>query len=168
LGATIIYIHIYFAYIFVINIIFFYNFRLQTFCVQILPVDDYSLLNLYSMNALLGLGKYLYAIPFAVFGIFHFMNADAMAGMAFGQVWLVYLTGVAHIAATVSMLIGKMDKLATVLLALMLIIFVLAVHLQGAMDGDQGSMSALLKDVMLAGAALLYAKNEAKDNAVIG
>lgn len=120
------------------------------------------------MNAVLSLGKYLFAIPFAVFGIFHFMNAEGMAGMAFGQTALVYLTGVALIAAAVSMLIGKLDKLAAVLLALMLIIFVLAIHLGGAMDGDQSAMSAMLKDIMLAGAALIYARSEAKDASVIG
>ena len=120
------------------------------------------------MNAVLSLGKYLFAIPFAVFGIFHFMKTEGMAGMAFGQSALVYLTGVALIAAAVSMLIGKLDKLAAVLLALMLIIFVLAIHLGGAMDGDQSAMSAMLKDIMLAGAALIYARSEAKDASVIG
>ena len=120
------------------------------------------------MNAIFGLGKYLFAIPFAVFGIFHFMNAEAMAGMAFGQSILVYLTGAALIAAAASMLIGKFDRLATVLLALMLILFVLLVHMKGAMANDQLAMTNLLKDLMLAGASLLYAKNEAKDHSVIG
>jgi putative oxidoreductase len=120
------------------------------------------------MNAVLNLGKYLYAIPFAVFGAFHFMNAKGMAVVAFGSDILVYLTGVALIGAAVSMIIGKFDKLATVLLALMLILFVFLVHLNGAMAGDQGATAGLLKDTMLAGAALLYAKHEAKDKSVIG
>lgn len=123
------------------------------------------------MNAIYGLGKYLFAIPFAIFGIFHFMHAEAMAGMAFGQTILVYITGVCLILAAVSILIGKYDRLATVLLALMLILFVLLIHLKGATgggDGAQASMSAMLKDIMLAGAALLYAKNEAKDHSIIG
>jgi putative oxidoreductase len=121
--------------------------------------------NLFYMNAIYGLGKYLFAIPFAVFGIFHFMKADDMAGMAFGQTILVYIAGAALIAASISMIIGKFDKLATVLLAVMLLLFVFLIHLQPAMDGD---MTGLLKDTMLAGAALLYAKNEAKDKSVIG
>jgi len=120
------------------------------------------------MNAILSLGKYLFAIPFAVFGVFHFMNADAMAGMAFGQSILVYITGAALIAAAVSILIGKFDKLATVLLALMLILFIVLIHMGGAMEGDQGATASLLKDLALAGGALMYAKNEAKDNSVIG
>lgn len=120
------------------------------------------------MNVILSLGKYLFAIPFAVFGVFHFMNADAMSGMAFGQSILVYITGAALIAATISMLIGKMDKLATFLLGIMLLVFVFAVHLQGAMGGDQMAMTSLLKDLMLAGGAFIYAGHVAKDNAVIG
>lgn len=120
------------------------------------------------MNAILSIGKYLYAIPFAVFGVFHFMNAQGMAGMAFGSTFLVYLTGVALIAATVSMLIGKLDKLAGTLLALFLLLTALLVHLPGAMDGQQASMSSLLKDLALAGAAMMYARSVSKDPAVIG
>lgn len=122
------------------------------------------------MNALLSAGKYLFAIPFLIFGAFHFMNANAMAGMVplpGGAIW-VYLTGLGLIAAAVSIFIGKMDKLATFLLGVMLLIFVLALHLKGAMAGDQAATTGLLKDVALAGAAWLYAGNLAKDNAVIG
>lgn len=120
------------------------------------------------MNAILNIGKYLFAIPFAVFGVFHFMNAEAMKGMAFGSSILVYVTGVALIAATVSMLIGKLDKLAATLLGVFLLLTVFLVHLNGAMDGDQNSMTMLLKDLMLAGGALMYAKSVASDDAVIG
>lgn len=122
------------------------------------------------MNALLSAGKYLFALPFLVFGAFHFMNADAMAGMVplpGGAIW-VYLTGLGLIAAAISIFIGKMDKLATFLLGAMLLIFVLAVHLKGAMAGDQGATSGFLKDLALAGASWLYAAHIAKDNAVIG
>ncbi len=120
------------------------------------------------MNSIMGLGKYLFAIPFAVFGLFHFMGAKNMAGMAFGSEILVYIVGACLIAATVSMLIGKYDKLATVLLAVLLLVFVFTVHLKGAMAGDQASTSGLLKDLMLAGAALMYAKTTAKDASIIG
>jgi putative oxidoreductase len=120
------------------------------------------------MNAVYGLGKYLFAIPFAIFGIFHFMNADGMAGMAYDQPILVYISGAALIAAALSMLIGKMDKLASTMLGILLLLFVFLIHLKGAIGGDQAAMGGLLKDLMLAGASFMYAKNEAKDNAVIG
>jgi hypothetical protein len=41
-------------------------------------------LNRIAMNAIVNLGRYLYALPFAVFSSFHFMNAQGMAGVAFG------------------------------------------------------------------------------------
>ncbi|MEZ5032531.1 MAG: hypothetical protein R2787_14145 [Saprospiraceae bacterium] len=120
------------------------------------------------MNAILNLGKYLFAIPFIVFALFHFMGAEAMAPMAFGSSLLVYFTGLCLLLAGVSIIIGKMDKLATVLLGLFLILMVVFVHLGGAMDGDQAATGNVLKDLMLAGASWLYAANIAKDNAVIG
>ncbi|MCB0617406.1 MAG: DoxX family membrane protein [Saprospiraceae bacterium] len=125
------------------------------------------------MNAVFGLGRYLYAVPFIVFGLFHFMSAKDMAGMVpipGGEIW-VYLTGLAHIAAAVSIIIGKMDKLGTALLGLMLLIFALSIHLPGVINSggeDPGAMSNFLKDTMLAGAAWMYAGSMAKDNAVIG
>ena len=115
-------------------------------------------------NSLRTLGHYLYALPFAVFGLFHFMNASSMAGMVPlpGGVFWVYLTGVALIAAAVSFLIGKKVKLAGTLLGIMLIIFVLSIHLPGVIGADspqamQMSMSSLLKDLALAGAAFFIA-----------
>jgi uncharacterized membrane protein YphA (DoxX/SURF4 family) len=120
------------------------------------------------MSAILNLGKYLFAIPFLVFGIFHFMNAEAMAPMAFGSTILVYITGLALVLAAVSVFIGKMDKLAMVLLGVFLILTALIVHLGALNAGDQNAMSQILKDVALAGAAWMYASGMAKDNAVIG
>ena len=125
------------------------------------------------MNAILGLGRFLFAIPFIIFGLFHFMNAKAMAGMVpipGGEIW-VYLTGVALIAASVAIIIGKMDKLAAFLLGLMLIIFALSIHLPGVLAGGAENMAAmpnLLKDTMLAGASWMYAGSMAKDNSVLG
>ena len=101
--------------------------------------------------------RYLFAIPFIIFGIFHFMNAGGMAGMVPGWlpggVFWVYLTGLALIVAPISLFIGKKDQLAMLLLALMLVIFALLVHL----PGGQSSMPNLLKDLSLAGAALTWA-----------
>ncbi len=126
------------------------------------------------MNSILGLGKYLFAVPFAVFGIMHLMNAEAMAGMApFGGSIIVYITGLCLIAATVSIIIGKYDKLATALLGLFMLLTALLVHakgLSGAADAaaSAASMSGLLKDLMLAGAAWMYSASLSKDNSVIG
>lgn len=107
-------------------------------------------------------------MPFVFSGIFHLMNADAMVGMAFGQSSLVYLSELGLVAAAISILIGKMDKLATVFLGIMMLLFVFLVHLNGAMAGDQAATAGLLKDLALAGAPCMYASTSAKDNAFIG
>lgn len=113
------------------------------------------------MNNLDKIGKIVFALPFGVFGLMHFMAGDAMAGMvpSFlpGGVFWVYLAGAALLAACISLLIGKMTKMASLLLAALMLIFVLTIHLPGVMaggDAAQMSMSGLLKDLALAGAAL--------------
>lgn len=111
------------------------------------------------MDALPTVGKYLYALPMAVFGLFHFMMAGAMAGMVpsfvpGGVIW-VYITGVALIAAAAAIATGKEAVLASRLLGLMLLLFALTIHLPALMGGDQAAMSMLLKDVALAGGAFV-------------
>ncbi len=118
------------------------------------------------MNAFIGLGKYLFALPMAVFGVLHFINADAMAGMApFGGAIIVYLVGACLILFAISVFLGKYDKLAAVLLAILMIVFILLIHRTPAMGGDMGS---LLKDLAIAGGALMYAGSYAKDPSIIG
>ncbi|TGK34374.1 DoxX family protein [Leptospira gomenensis] len=107
------------------------------------------------------IGKIVYAVPFAIFGLFHFLSGPAMAGLVpsyipFPVVW-VYLLGLALIAASVSIITGIKTHLATILLAVLLGIFVVLVHLPGAVAGNQMSTASLLKDVSLLGAALLIA-----------
>ncbi len=116
------------------------------------------------MKILPTLGKYMYLIPLAIFGIFHFMNAEAMAGMVPSflpaKVIWVYFTGLALIAAVAAVIFGKKAKLALQLLGLMLILFVVILWLPGAIEGDQTSTTMLLKDTALAGAAWLLSKDE--------
>lgn len=119
------------------------------------------------MNSILGVGKYLFAVPFAIFGFFHLTNASTFNEMVGppGGVAMVYITGICLLAASVSMIIGKFDKLASVLLALMLILFALIIQLPSALEGNAAQ---LLKDIALAGGALMYASSFARDNSVIG
>ncbi|OWY22512.1 DoxX family protein [Sphingobacteriales bacterium UPWRP_1] len=114
------------------------------------------------------IGQIIFGIPFLVFGILHFLNADAMAGMVplpGGVIW-VYLTGLAQVLAFVSIVIRKKTRLACLLLALMLLIFVLSLHLPGVIaggDAAQMSMGNLLKDIGLMGAALVIANQFGND-----
>ena len=112
------------------------------------------------MNALPTVGRWLFALPMAVFGLFHFMNGPAMAGMVPipGGVFWVYLTGVALVGAAAAILINKQAVLATRLLGLMLLIFALSMHLMGVINAAddmamQMAMTMFLKDTSLAGGA---------------
>ncbi len=109
-------------------------------------------------NLTITIGKYLFAIPFFVFGVFHLMDAQGMAGMVPGfipgGVFWVYLTGLALIAAAVSVFLNQKVVLAMQLLALMLIIFVLTIHLPATINSMDNAPN-LLKDLSLAGGALL-------------
>lgn len=118
------------------------------------------------MNVVNSLGRFLFGIPMAIFGIFHFVNAESMAGMVpswmpGGTIW-VYLTGAALILAAVAIMIQKKDRLAAQLLGLMLLLFALLVHLPGLGAEDETaktmSMIMAMKDIALAGGALAFAK----------
>ena len=120
------------------------------------------------MDALPKVGRFLYAIPMAGFGVLHFMMSDAMAGMVpipGGVVW-VYITGLALLAAAAAIIAGKQAVLATQLLGLMLLIFAVSIHLMALLGGDQAAMSNLLKDTALAGGAFVlsgvFAAEEAR------
>ena len=105
------------------------------------------------------IGKYLYLIPFIVFGLMHFTSGSDMAGYIPsylpGGVFWVYLTGLALILAPIAVFINKYAKLAMLLLGIMLLLFVLMLHLPGALNPDTMQMSIpnMMKDIALAGAA---------------
>lgn len=117
------------------------------------------------MKVLTGsIARILYGLPFGIFGLLHFMNANAMAGMVPipGGVFWIYLTGLALVATSVSIIIEKYTRLACILLGIMLLIFVLSIHLPGVIGAEsqqamQASMTNLLKDAALAGGAWILA-----------
>jgi putative oxidoreductase len=128
------------------------------------------------MNTFLSLGRWIFPLPFAIFGLFHFMDSQVMADLVVPTylpaktVW-VYIAGAGLIAASVSMILGKYDKLAATLLACFLLLIIFTVHAPNAAGhtlSSQTSLSSLLKDLALAGAAMLYAAHLAKDPAIIG
>lgn len=106
-------------------------------------------------------GRLLFAIPFGIFGILHIMMAGDMVGLVpdfipGGIIW-VYLTGIALLGACISFVIQKEIATVALLLASMLVIFALTVHLPNVLNGDPSAMPNLLKDISLAGAALIFA-----------
>jgi len=118
------------------------------------------------MKNLNTIGKILFALPFLVFGFSHLTGASTMAGMVpsfmpFPVLW-VYITGVALIAAAISILIGKYARIACILLAAMLLIFVFTMHIPTFMSSTDENMKmiamvSMLKDTGLAGGALIIA-----------
>ncbi len=107
--------------------------------------------------------RILYAVPFAVFGINHFRFAQTMKNYVPAyfhfRLFFVYFVGVALIAAAISIITKIWAELASLLLALMLLIFVLTIHIPGLSNpqSSQLTLTMLLKDTSLAGAALLLA-----------
>jgi putative oxidoreductase len=111
------------------------------------------------MKTLSALGRFIYAVPFVIIGIFHFMKAGDMAGLI--SKWpvaegFVYISGLALILAGVSIFLNIKARLASLLLALLLLIFILTIHIPALMNGNQMEMGSLLKDTALLGAALTY------------
>ena len=107
------------------------------------------------------IGRILFAIPFAIFGLLHLTSADKMAAyvpIPGGEFW-VYLTGVAMLAAAVSIVIGKFTNLACYGLAALMFVFIVTQHIPGLSDPQrmQMAMGGLLKDMGLLGGALLLA-----------
>ena len=126
------------------------------------------------VNSITSLGKWLFILPFTVFGFMHLAKADQMTGLvpAFmpgGSMW-IYLTGLAQLAFAASVIIGKYDKLASLLCALMLFIFILTLHLPGLSSFQMSdlAMRNMLKDLGLIAGALMYAHAFARDNSVVG
>lgn len=111
---------------------------------------------------LYSIGRFLYAIPFVVFGFFHLSKGSQMAGLVPpyvpGGVFWVYLTGVALMAAGISIIMNKFTKISTLLLGILLLIFVLTIHLPGLSNPQtmQMAMAGFMKDTMLAGAAFMF------------
>ena len=120
------------------------------------------------MNAVTVLGKYLFAIPFIIFGFLHLINAQDMSSMVTlpgGIVW-VYISGLAMLLAGVTILIGRKDAVATFFLGLLLLVYVFLLHLPAVINTngtDAMATSNFLKDLALAGAAFVYSRSAAKD-----
>ncbi len=115
------------------------------------------------MKTLKTTARILFAVPFIVFGINHFLNAGMLAGYVLAKwpaaVILVYLSGAGMILAGISFVINKYVRLAALLLAAELAIFAFAIQMPGLFNPQtmQMSMIGFLKDFSLMSAALYVA-----------
>lgn len=123
------------------------------------------------MKSILNLGKWLFILPFAVFGLLHFgpteFTIDYIPDYLPFKIFWIYFSGTCLIAFAASAAFKKFDKLASVLLALELILFVFIIHIPKAMEGDFVQFIGIFRDTAMAGAALMYAKYAATDQRFI-
>jgi uncharacterized membrane protein YphA (DoxX/SURF4 family) len=123
------------------------------------------------MNKITTLGKWLFIIPFAIFGFLHFGPLEfslpyVPAWLPFPTFW-VYFIGICLFAFAISASIGKLDKLASLLLAILLLVFVFTIHIPKAASGDFVGVIGATRDICMAGASILYGAFIAKDNRFI-
>lgn len=115
------------------------------------------------MKQMTTVGRILFALPFAVFGINHFIMMDYYMGMLTSFIpktgWVMVLTGIIMIAASISIITRQYVRLATVILAILLFIFILTIHIPHLIEGVDrtATLIALLKDISLLGGSLMIA-----------
>jgi putative oxidoreductase len=115
------------------------------------------------MKNLSTIGRILFAIPFAIFGVNHLLFLDFYIGTVSSFIplgpYTIILTGIFLIMASLSIIINKYIKVSTILLAVLLLIFILTIHVPGLFNSDkwQFALIELLKDTSLLGGSLMIA-----------
>jgi len=109
------------------------------------------------------IGRILFALPFGILGLNHFLMYSYYVGIVSsfipGGGFTVIITGLALIAASLSIIIKKFVKLSCLLLALLLFIFIVSIHIPMLFDKSMATMALieLFKDTSLLGGSLLIA-----------
>ncbi len=115
------------------------------------------------MRNLTTIGRLLFALPFALQGLNHFLFMDYYIGNYSSFIplgpYTIMLTGVFLIMASISIIINKYIELSTILLAILLLIFIVSIHIPGLFHAEklQIALIELLKDTSLMGGSLLIA-----------
>ena len=113
------------------------------------------------MKKLTTIGRILFAIPFALFGINHFLMLDYYLGMLTSFVplgaYTIILTGIMLITVSISIITRVLVKFSTLMLAILLFIFIVTIHIPHLFtDADKTvTIIALLKDISLMGGSLM-------------
>jgi putative oxidoreductase len=124
------------------------------------------------MNKITTVGRILYALPFAIFGINHFLMMDYYMGMLTSFIpqtaFVMILTGILMIAASISIITKKLVKISTIMLAVLLFIFIVTIHIPHLINhvDPTVTMIALLKDISLMGGSLMIAGIYSEEEAV--
>lgn len=131
------------------------------------------------MKKLTTVGRILFAFPFAIFGINHFLMLDYYVGMLTSFIplgaYTIVLTGILMIATSISIITKKYIMQSTIILASLLFLFIVTIHIPHLFDGAEKPLTihsllkyvshpdgavtliALLKDISLMGGSLMIA-----------
>ncbi len=107
-------------------------------------------------------GRILFAIPFGIIGLNHFLMTNFFLGQMSsfipGGAYTVLLTGALLILASISILINKFIKITCFSLAGLLLIFIITIHIPGLFTVNaEFALIELLKDTGLMGGAIMLA-----------
>jgi putative oxidoreductase len=114
-------------------------------------------------NRMATAGRILFALPFAVFGINHFLMTDYYLGLMTSFIphtaYILILTGIMLIGASVSIITKKFVKFSTIMLAFLLFIFIITIHIPHLISETDKTITliTLLKDISLMGGSLMIA-----------
>lgn len=115
------------------------------------------------MKNITTIGRILFALPFAVFGINHFIMKDYYLGIITSFIplgaYTIILTGLMLIAVSISIIVKKFIKFSTIILAILLFIFIATIHIPHLLSGNNVTITliAMLKDISLMGGSLMIA-----------
>jgi putative oxidoreductase len=115
------------------------------------------------MKKLTTIGRILFALPFLIFGINHFLMMDYYVGMLTSFIplgaYTIIITGLLMIATSISIITKKYIIQSTIILASLLLLFIVTIHIPHLFDGTDRTITliALLKDISLMGGSLMIA-----------
>jgi len=116
------------------------------------------------MKNITPIGRILFALPFVLFGINHFIMMDYYLGMLTSFIplgaYTIILTGIVMIAAGISIITKKYVIQSALALAFLLFIFILTIHIPHLIKGTADktvTLITLLKDISLMGGSIMVA-----------
>jgi putative oxidoreductase len=115
------------------------------------------------MKKITTIGRILFALPFLVFGINHFVMKDYYLGMLTSFIplgaYTIILTGIVMIATSISIITKKYIMQSTLILAALLLLFIITIHIPHLLNDKEttSTIIALLKDISLMGGSLMIA-----------
>jgi uncharacterized membrane protein len=118
------------------------------------------------MKNIATIGRILFALPFGIIGLNHFLMTDTFLGMMSsflpGGGYTILLTGAFLIAASICIILNKFIKVVCFSLAGLLFLFIITIHIPHLIyttdaRSYQEALFGLLKDTGLMGGALIIA-----------